>query len=154
MQEYSKFLEKPDVAQVITDHEKGLNKYFSFYCLQGKAELGMDTDFKTTNLHFKEFVKFGYQSKITPVVASSEEVVSTFRFIARNQEAERLEKEGDEKGEATRANDKLNSQQYISYESFKKALVRIAIVGQESLGGQTEEQKKRNEDLEKQRKET
>ena len=32
-------------------------------------------------MNYKEFVKFGYQSKIVPVLAASEDVVQTFRHI-------------------------------------------------------------------------
>ena len=34
-------------------------------------------------MNYKEFVKFGYQSKVVPVLTSSEDVVQTFRFVAR-----------------------------------------------------------------------
>jgi len=41
---------------------------------------------------------------------------------------------------------------FIDYETFKKALVRIATQGQELLGGQSEEQKQRKAQIDEKRK--
>ena len=66
-------------------YEKGLTKYFKHYCRQAKLELGVDPAFRMENMHYKEFVKFGYQTKIVPMLATSEDVSNTFRNVAKYQ---------------------------------------------------------------------
>ena len=81
--ELNNFMQKPEVDKLFQDHEKALNKYFKFYCNLGKAELGEDLQFRLENLHFKEFSKLGYQSKIVPIILTAEDISSTFRNMVR-----------------------------------------------------------------------
>ena len=77
------FMAKPEVSELFNDHEKALNKYFKFYCNLGKAEIGQDLQFRLENLHFKEFSKFSYQSKIVPIIMTADDISSTFRNMVR-----------------------------------------------------------------------
>jgi hypothetical protein len=43
----------------------------------------VDLEIQMNMMGFREFVKFGYQTKIVPVLASSDDIVQSFRQIAR-----------------------------------------------------------------------
>jgi len=104
----------------------------------------------------KQFAKLGYQSKIVPIMMKADDITSTFRHMVRQFQMsnaggeseqgtgrtsglERKETmlEGKEKF-ADQASDATNLN-YMNYDTFKKALVRISIIGCEYLGGQSEE---------------
>ena len=107
-------------------------------------------------MHLKQFAKLGYQSKIVPIMMKADDITSTFRNMVRQFQMsnaggeseqgtgrtsglERKETmlEGKEKF-ADKASDATNLN-YMNYDTFKKALVRISIIGCEYLGGQSEE---------------
>jgi len=58
--EITDFLNASEVRSAFDKYEKGLTKYFKHYCKNAKLELGVDAAFLLENMHFKEFVKFGY----------------------------------------------------------------------------------------------
>ena len=136
---------KQENKQVFAEHEKSLKKYFNYFCKQGRFELGHDLQFRLEHLDFTSFNKMGLQSKIVPVLISSEQLKTTFRnSIKQFQNAASAEQEGPSAISQRSPSDLGNASatsQYIDFENFKKALVRIAIQGQELLGGQSEEQK-------------
>ena len=66
------FLQKPEVSSLFRDHEKSLTKYFKFYCRQNRVELGQDLQYRLEHLDFGAFNKLGLQSKIVPVLISTE----------------------------------------------------------------------------------
>jgi hypothetical protein len=76
-------MDKEDVREVFDKHETGLTKYFKYYVNQAKQELNLDLEYQMNQLHYKEWVKFTSQSKIVPVLATSDEVVNVFRKIAK-----------------------------------------------------------------------
>jgi hypothetical protein len=67
----------------VTNNYASLQKYFKFYANEGKQEIGVDLEIQMNMMGFREFVKFGYQTKIVPVLASSDDIVQSFRQIAR-----------------------------------------------------------------------
>lgn len=44
----------------VAQYGKALERYFKFYCQLGKTDISLDMQFRLSNLHFKEFVKFGF----------------------------------------------------------------------------------------------
>ena len=54
------FMDKPQVKLLFQDYNKNLESYFKFYSAQGKVELGNDMQFRMQNMHYREFVKFGF----------------------------------------------------------------------------------------------
>lgn len=80
----TEFMNQADVRTVFESYEKCLFGYFSFYCKQAKAQLGFDINFRLENLNLKEFIKFGHQSKVVPVLVPSEDLVQIFRTVARH----------------------------------------------------------------------
>lgn len=67
-------------------------------------------------MHFRQFTKFCYQSKIIPHFASLDEINSTFRIIVSAY-----------RSPGQRGDEQFSP--YIDYEMFKKTLVRIALTG-------------------------
>lgn len=76
-------MDRPEIDELFSDNEKALNKYFKFYCNLGKSEIGQDLQFRLENLHYKEFSKLSYQSKIVPIILTSDDISSTFRNMVR-----------------------------------------------------------------------
>lgn len=77
-------------------------------------------------MNFNEFIKFGYQTYITPTIVPNDDMVMIFRAMIRERREALTQKEIDEIGTG------VNS---LGYEDFKKALIRIAIIGQDLLSG-------------------
>ena len=73
----------------------------------------------TESLTFKELVRFGYQSELVPEFISPDDMVKIYKTTTR------------ETDEAKTAVQKANM---LDYAAFKRALVRMTIVGQEKLG--------------------
>ena len=74
-----KFLQRPEVSELFENHDKSLVKYFKYYCRQNKVELGQDLTYRLEHLDFSSFNKLGIQSKIVPVLVSTEQLKSTYR---------------------------------------------------------------------------
>jgi len=71
-------------------------------------------------VNFNEFIKFGYQTFITPTIVSNDDMVMIFRALIRERREDLSQKEIDELGTG------VNS---LNLEDFKRALIRIAIIG-------------------------
>jgi len=71
-------------------------------------------------MNFNEFVKFGYQSNLNPLIVSNEDMVYIFRILTRELMDSLTQKEIDELGVG------VNS---LGLEEFEKGLLRIAILG-------------------------
>ena len=98
-------------------------------------------------MHFREFVKFGYQTKIVPVLVTSDDIVQSFRHVTRQSVNEEqnvnmsqvqsqftlMSSKADATGSAA-MKEKLATN-YFDYEGFKAALVRLTIIAGEVLGG-------------------
>ena len=83
---------------------------FRFYCKQAKQSLSGDLVQHETNMQLKEFAKFGYQSKIVPVMLLSEELILVFRAVTKQLQSDHLTLDG-----------------------FKLALLRIALIAYDKL---------------------
>ena len=105
-------------------NEKGLSKYFKYFCKQAKNEgLDVDVNFCRENMHYKEFTKFGHQTKIVPTFCSAEDLASTFRNIVKYFK-EKTSKDSELKAGI----DASKSAHYIDFALFKRALVRFALI--------------------------
>ncbi len=87
-------------------------------------------------MNFKEFVKFGHQTKVVPVLISSEDLVQVFRNVARQQQTN---DSSAVVNVGTTVAEK-NIIQFISIEAFKQALVRVCVYGHQVLGGLSQQQ--------------
>jgi hypothetical protein len=129
--EMNLYLERPDVRGVFDKNEKGLLKYFKYYCKNSKHELDLDVNYSLENMYYKEFTKFAYQTKIIPIYATADDVTSTFRNIVRYFK----EKKASEQ-EIKLGIDAGKSSQFIDFNLFKRALVRLALIGKQQDGPQ------------------
>lgn len=77
-------------------------------------------------LNFKEFIKFGYQTNITTTIVPNDDMVHIFRALVRERRDGMTQHEIEDMGLG------INS---LTPEDFKKALIRVAILGQDLLGG-------------------
>ena len=119
----NQYLDRPDVSAVFEKNEKGLSKYFKYYCKQAKHEQDLDINFRLENMHCKDFTKFAYQTKIIPTFASTDDVTSTFRNIVRY-----FKEHKDSEKESKLGIDAGKSSQFIDFNLFKRTLVRLAMI--------------------------
>lgn len=115
----NKFMQNKQVVQVFDAYEAQLRYFFDFYALSDHHELTRDMEKEYENLNYKEFIKFGYESNIIPTIVPMNEIIYIFNQLVRER--------GDKEPKAGN---------HLSFEYFKKALVRISCVGQALLGGQ------------------
>jgi hypothetical protein len=125
------FLLEPDVSDVFQAFENSLNFVHKFYALQDQKPISftMEKDFNMMNM--REFVRFGYQHDIVPVLLQPEDLVLIFRQVVREKQADYEKKRN---ADQTYFGDQEWSQT-LDIEMFKKALVRISILAQDKLGG-------------------
>ena len=116
-------MERTDIKKVFETNDKGLLKYFKYYCKQAKHELDVDALFRLENLHFKQYNLFGYQTKIIPTFISAEDMASTFRNIVKYFKERKTQD-----SELRAGVDAGKSAFYIDFNLFKRALVRIALM--------------------------
>jgi hypothetical protein len=138
-------LKKGDVKSVFDEYDDVLNYFFLFYSRCEHHSIGQDYEEDMVTMDFREFIRFGYQVNIVPTIIPVEDMNHVFHRLIRERETEFPEK----------------IHKVLDYDFFKRALVRIACLGQENLGGQKnqaleklmeEENKKKDEDKEKKKK--
>jgi hypothetical protein len=56
---------------------------FKFYSSQDKKQIGFQLGNNMQRMNFNEFVKFGYQTNITPSILPNEDMVYIFRAVVR-----------------------------------------------------------------------
>lgn len=83
----------------------------------------VDINFRLENMHYKEFTKFGRQTKIVPTICSAEDLASTFRNIVKHFK-DKTAKDNELKAGI----DVFKSAHYIDFALFKRALVRFALI--------------------------
>ena len=71
-------------------------------------------------INLNEFSKFGFQTKIVPKVVTNDDLVLIFRAIIRERTSTMTQKEMDFLGVGVNT---------LGLEDFKKALIRISILG-------------------------
>ena len=79
-------MDSSEMKSVLQNYRRFVEGYYKFYIRQGKVEFGYDMQYRMQNMHSKEFVKFGYQTRISPVLVSSEQLMQQFRIVARQQQ--------------------------------------------------------------------
>lgn len=89
----------------------------------------MQKEMNTMNM--REFVRFGYQHDIVPVLLQPEEMVHIFRTIIK----EKLDNFEKNRNKDTQYFGDKEWSQSLDLEMFKKALVRVAVMAQDKLGG-------------------
>ena len=119
-EQINEFYQSAEVQEVFTKFDKTLEYMFKFYASQDKKSINFNLGNNLQNVNFNEFVKFGYQTLITPTILSNEDMVVIFRTLVRERGETMTQKEIDETGHG------VNS---MRYEDFKKALIRVAIIG-------------------------
>lgn len=136
-----KFLKKGDVKEVFKQYDEVLQYFFSFYCRSEHHGIGRDYEVDMRTMNYKEFVRFSYQTGIVPTLIPVEDVVHTFHRLMRE-----CLNEFPDSDEARL--------QVLNFDFFKRALVRIAALGQANLGGQKNAvlEKKMEEENEKREK--
>ena len=85
----------------------------------------------------KEFIRFGYQENICPALLHPDELVVIFRQVIRER-IELIEGKNGVNMKDVYFVDRVTTQQ-LDFEYFKRALIRIAVVAQDNLGGQVED---------------
>lgn len=114
-------MKKDDVVQVFNQYDPALKGLFDFYANQDSAKdkLSFNSQLLEETLTFKELVRFGYQSELVPEMISPDDLVKIYKSTVRAND--------DNKSEASKAN-------MLDYGTFKRALIRLAIVAQNTLG--------------------
>jgi len=71
------------VVEVFSRYERFLDHMFKFYCKQAKVDLSANMQLKASHMELKEFVKFGFQTKVVPVLMTSDEMITIFRVVEK-----------------------------------------------------------------------
>jgi len=138
-EEINKFIDKPHVKELFQKYDTPLRYFFEFYSRSEHHKISFQLDHNMETMNYKEFIRFGYQSHIVPALLPVEEMSHTYRLLVR----ERQDENKDEK------------MQVLDYQYFIKALVRVAAISQDYLGGQRGKKlEKRVEELEKEKNRT
>jgi hypothetical protein len=117
------------VQNVFGLYENSLHYLYKFYASQDKKELAFNLESSMNTLNFREFIRFGYQQNIVPALLPPDAMVTIFRQLIRERREELTGKI---------ENDYIGDQNFalvLDYDYFKKALIRIAIMSQDLLGG-------------------
>lgn len=113
------------IDELYDQYDNGLRKYFRFYALLDAKGIDQELETSSMTINMHEFMKFGYQTDLIPTIIQKENFKHIFRVIAR-------ERDEDDDKKTTSA---------IDFEFFKKALIRISIMGRQTLGGNVEKRK-------------
>jgi hypothetical protein len=126
---------------------------YKFYAqMDSKKDNTFDIEYLHSMLSLREFLKFGYQQKLTPKLLTPDELVQVFKYVLSDSQ-DKANESNDKKSIANR------SSAMVDYDYFKKAIVRISIIAQEKLGGNNEDllkskleaENKQNQQLEAQK---
>ena len=107
---------KEDTKDLMEMYDTQLMGMYKYYTLQGNIPLEGNIEKRMNAIEFNNWVKFGYNTNITPHLVSSEDIVSIYRILER-------EMDKNVKGDT-----KEGFAKYIDYEHFKKGLIRITIL--------------------------
>ncbi len=109
---------------IFLKYDKSFGQLFKHFAVMDKKDAVAHS---MQRINLQEFSKFGYQTKIVPKIITNEDMVLIFRALVRERTSTMSQKEMDEIGIG------VNS---LGIEDFKKALIRIAILGQATLGAE------------------
>ena len=106
---------------------------YKFYAsMDTKKDNTFDLDYLQSMLSMREFLKFGYQQRLTPNFITPDELVSVYKSMLSNS----LVKNEGKTDELSKAN---RSSGMVDFEQFKQAIVYISCMAQEKLGGYSED---------------
>ena len=90
---------------------------YKFYAAQDKLDWA---DHNKENMNLREFVRFSFQHRIIPtLIERPDDIVKLFKHAVKA--------------------DAGSNQLQLSFEGFKKCLVRVAVLAQDQIGGQKED---------------
>ncbi|TNV73513.1 hypothetical protein FGO68_gene1504 [Halteria grandinella] len=115
------FLNEPETQAVFNKYEKSFGKTFKHFAALDKKDMNLHS---LQRISLQEFTKFGFQLKLIPRVATNEDFIHIFRALIREKTSTLTQKELDELGLGVNT---------LGLEDFKKAMIRIAILGQNRL---------------------
>ena len=84
-EEIEAFFNLQEVQTVYAKFDKALEYMFKFYASQDKKEISFQLGNALQRVNFNEFIKFGYQTYITPAVVPNEDMVLIFRALIRER---------------------------------------------------------------------
>ena len=114
------FMENPEVAELFSKYERSLRHLYRFYAAQDKLDW---QDHNKENMNLREFVRFAYQHRIIPIlIEKPEDSVKIFKQAVKAEST---------KGEALT--------QQLTFDGFKRSLVRVAVFAQDQIGGQKQD---------------
>lgn len=119
-EDIDKFVAKPAVKAVFDKYDVPLRYFFDFYSKSEHHGISFELDQNMETMNQKEFVRFAYQSNIVPALLPIDEINRQFKALVRQRQDERSDVR----------------LQVLDYDYFLKALVRIAALAQDYLGGQ------------------
>lgn len=119
--EIHEFYKQQEVQLVFQKYEKSFGQMFKHWAVMDKKDMAVHSMMR---INLNEFQKFGYQTKIVPKIVTADDLVLIFRALVRERTSTMTQKEQDEIGLG------VNS---LGLEDFKKALIRVCILGQASL---------------------
>lgn len=71
------------MKDIFDKREGSFKKYFEFYSKQGRFEMNHDLEFRRSHLDFTSLNKLAIQSKIVPVLITSEQLKSIFKTTVK-----------------------------------------------------------------------
>lgn len=111
------FYDSDEVQGLFSRYEKSLGLLFKHYAVLDKKDMA---NHSMMRINLNEFTKFGFQKYMVPRVVSLEDMTLIFRALVRERSSIMTQEEKDFLGIG------VNS---LGLEDFKKALIRIAILG-------------------------
>ena len=71
---------------------------FKFYASQEKKKIDFNLEWNLQKMTFNEFIKFGFQTNITPSLIPNDDMVQIFRHVIRERRDNLTIQEKDESG--------------------------------------------------------
>ena len=84
-QQINEFLRQTDVESVFALYDKQLRQMYKFYASQDKKDLDFNLERAMSTMNMREFVRFGFQQSVIPVLLPPETTVQIFRQLIRER---------------------------------------------------------------------
>lgn len=121
-EEINNFMATEPVKAVFQKYDRHLRHMFKFYAsMDSKKDNTFDLDYLHSMLSMREFLKFGYQQKLTPTFIMPDELVQIYKGMLGDSVSQAEGKE-DRLSVANRASG------MVDFEQFKKAVVHISVI--------------------------
>lgn len=129
------FMANADVEEVFMVYERQLKFVYKFYAsMDLQKENTFDIEYLHSALSLREFVRFGYQTKIVPQFVSPDDMVFIYKCLVHETRDDIAEKKT-----LTALERQHKKSGQIDYLMFLKGLVRICVNAQEKLAGVNKE---------------